>query len=159
MTGKQKAKQGENPIPSGILSVLGLAVALGSLRYEFGSFASPGAGFLPFLAGGIITILSAITFFGNLNLRKKNRPPGELWKGVRWQRVAIVPACLILYAVFLRDLGFVISTILLMVYFFRMLEPSSWKETLFAAVVTTFGFYLVFHIWLQAQLPKGLLGL
>jgi len=83
----------------------------------------------------------------------------ELWKGVRWQRVAAVPACLILYAFFLKDLGFVISTFILMAYFFRMLEPSSWKETLFAAVVTTTGFYLVFHIWLQAQLPKGPLGL
>ena len=157
MMGKQKAKQGENPIPSGILSLFGLAVALGSWRLEFGSFANPGAGFLPFIAGAIITTLSAITFFENL--RKKNRPLRELWKGVRWQRVAAVPACLILYAFFLKDLGFVISTFILMAYFFRMLEPSSWKETLFAAVVTTTGFYLVFHIWLQAQLPKGPLGL
>ena len=43
-------------------------------------------------------------------------------------------------------------------HFFRLLEKSSWKVTLFAALATTFGFYLVFQIWLQAQLPRGFLG-
>ena len=31
-----------------------------------------------------------------------------------------------------------------------------WKETLFAALATTLGFYLVFQTWLEAQLPRGL---
>jgi putative tricarboxylic transport membrane protein len=156
MAEEQKPKQGENPVPSGILMVFGLAVALGSLRYQFGSFANPGAGFLPFFAGAIIAVLSAVTFFQNL--RKKFRSLRELWKGVRWQRPATASACLLIYAFFLRDLGFVISTFILMTCFLRMLEPPSWKVTLVAAMATTMIFVLVFQIWLSTQLPRGLLG-
>ncbi len=156
MAEEQKRKQGENPVASGILMIFGLVVALGSLRYQFGSFANPGAGFLPFFAGVIIAVLSAITF--SQNLRKKFKPLGELWKGVRWQLPATASACLLIYSFFLRDLGFVISTFILMTCFFRMLEPSSWKVTLVAAMTTTMIFVLVFQIWLSTQLPRGLLG-
>ena len=135
----------------------GMAVALGSLRYGFGSFDNPGAGFLLFFAGAAIAGFSAFTFFQNLG--KKWIPIGELWKKFRWQRAAMATGCLLLYSFFLSDLGFLISTFLLMTYFFRMLEPSSWKESLFAALATTLGFYLVFRVWLEAQLPRGPLGL
>jgi putative tricarboxylic transport membrane protein len=156
MVEEKKSKQGENPIPSGILMVFGLAVALGSLSYQFGSFANPGAGFLPFFAGAIIAVLSAVTFFQNL--KKRFRPLGELWKGVQWQRPALVSACLLIYAFFMRDLGFVISTFIVMTCFFRVLEPPNWKVTLAAAATTTIAFVLVFRIWLSTQLPRGLLG-
>jgi hypothetical protein len=59
--------------------------------------------------------------------------------------------------VLLRDLGFLISTFILAAYLYRMLEPSGWVETLVAAALTTLGFYLVFQVWLEVQLPKGLL--
>jgi putative tricarboxylic transport membrane protein len=153
---EQKTKQGENPIPSGILMIFGLAVALGSLRYQFGSFVNPGAGFLPFFAGAIIAVLSAVTFFQNV--RKKFNSLRELWKGVRWQRPATALACLLIYSFFLRELGFVISTFILMTCFFRMLEPPSWKVTLVAAAATTMTCVLVFQVWLSTQLPRGLLG-
>jgi putative tricarboxylic transport membrane protein len=136
--------------------VFGAAVAIGSLRYGWGSFDSPGAGFLPFFSGAAIAGFSAIPFLQSL--RKGWRPLRELWQGVRWQRGAVATACLLLYSAFLRDLGFLISTIILTTYLYRMLEPTKWKETLLAALVTTLGFYLVFHTWLEAQLPRGLLG-
>jgi hypothetical protein len=39
-----------------------------------------------------------------------------------------------------------------------MLEASSWKATVFSALLTTLGFYLVFQTWLEAQLPRGWLS-
>lgn len=145
-----------HPGASMVLMALGTAIAIGALRYDFGSFESPGAGFLPVFAGLFIAAFSAISFLQTL--RRGWHPLRELWKGARWQRAAIATACLLLYSAFLRDLGFMISTVLLMSYLFRMLEPSSWKGTLFAALITTLGFYLVFQTWLEAQLPRGLLG-
>jgi len=145
-----------HPTVSLVLMAVGLAIAVGSLGYGWGSFDSPGAGFLPFFSGVAIAGFSALTLLQSL---AKGWPRlREAWKGARWQRPAIVTACLLLYSAFLRDLGFLISTVILMIYLYRMLEPSSWKETIFAALATTLGFYLVFQIWLQAQLPRGPLG-
>jgi putative tricarboxylic transport membrane protein len=136
--------------------VLGAAIAIGALRYDFGSLENPGAGFLPFFAGLSIAAFSAITFLqtlrsGWLSLRQP-------WEGAEWQRATIVTTCLLLYSTFLRDLGFLISTILLLSYLFRMLKPSTWRGSFFAALITTVSFYLVFQIWLEAQLPRGVLG-
>jgi hypothetical protein len=143
-------------VASVALMAIGGAISIGALRYDFGSFAKPGAGFLPFFAGLSIAGFSAITIFQTLI--GGWRPLRGLWERTRWDRVAICTACLLLYSAFLRDLGFLISTVLLMIYLFRMLEPPSWKETLFAALTTSLGFYLVFQVWLEAQLPRGLLS-
>ena len=50
--GRKGAAAGEeHPFGSAVLVVFGVAVAVGALRYGWGSFDSPGAGFLPFFAG------------------------------------------------------------------------------------------------------------
>ena len=149
-------EKGENPIPSAILLGIGLVVAAGSLRYGFGSFEDPGPGFLPFFSGAVMAAFAAAILIRDL--RKRWSPLRDLWKGARWRLSAMVAVCVLLYTVFLRDLGFLISTFILMAYFFRVLETSAWKKSLFAALATTVGFYLVFQVWLQAQLPKGPLG-
>lgn len=145
----------EHPIGSVVLLVLGLAVAIGGLRYGWGSLDNPGAGFVPVLAGAAMAGFSAITL--TQSLVKGWRPLAALWAGAQWRRPLIAIVCLILYSVFLRDLGFLLSTFILAIYLYRMLEPSRWTETLLAAVLTTLGFYLVFQVWLEVQLPRGLL--
>jgi len=145
----------EHPIGSAVFLALGLAVVFGGLRYGWGSLDNPGAGFVPVLAGAAMVGFSAITLVQSLV--KGWRPLAELWAGARWRRPLIAIICLMLYSVFLRDLGFLIATFILAVYLYRMLEPSKWTETLVAAVLTALGFYLVFQVWLEVQLPKGLL--
>jgi putative tricarboxylic transport membrane protein len=146
----------EHPIMSVILMFIGIAIMGGSLRYGFGSFENPGAGFLPFFTGLFITVFSAAIFL--LTLKRRWHPLRELWEGTRWPRAMMVTVCLIVYSAFLNDLGFLLSTILLMGFLLRLLERISWKVTLLATFLTTLGFYLVFQIWLEAQLPRGWLG-
>jgi putative tricarboxylic transport membrane protein len=146
----------EHPIASVILMLIGIAIMGGALRYKFGSFENPGAGFLPFFTGLFITAFSAATFL--LTIKRRWRPLRELWEGTRWQRALIVTVGLIIYSAFLNDLGFLLSTILFMGFLLRLLERISWKVTILATLLATLGFYLVFQIWLEAQLPRGLLG-
>ncbi len=153
---KGKSAPEAHPATSLVLMAAGAAIAIGALRYDFGSFDTPGAGFLPFFAGLAIAGFSAITFIQTL--RRGWLPLREMWEGARWQRAAIATACLLLYSAFLKNLGFLIATFFLMTYLFRMLETSSWKATVFAALLTTLGFYLVFQTWLDAQLPRGWLS-
>jgi putative tricarboxylic transport membrane protein len=146
----------KHPIVTIILTALGLAIMLGSLRYDFGSLETPGAGFLPFFAGLGMAAFSTIELLKSW--KRKWKPLRDLWEGMQWRRALLVTAGLILFSVFLRDLGFLLATMILMGFLFRILERPSWKVALFATLVTTFGFYLVFQVWLEAQLPHGFLG-
>lgn len=153
----EKAHRREaHPTASVVITIVGLAIMVWSLRYDFGSFETPEAGFLPFFSGLSMAVFSAIHL---LQTRKRGwNPLRGLWEGTQWQRTVFVTAGLILYSVFLRDLGFLLATMILMGCFFRLLDRPSWKVTLFATLATTFGFYLLFQIWLEAQLPRGFLG-
>ena len=139
-----------------IFIFLGGAIAIGALRYDFGSFQNPGAGFVPFFSGFAIALFSAFTLLRALKLGSP--PLREIWAGTWWRRAFIVTVALLLYSSFLNQLGFLVSSVILLIFLFRVLEPSSWRGTIFAALVTTLGFYLVFQIWLEAQLPAGLLA-
>lgn len=152
----EATKRDVHPIGSMILLAMGLAIMAGSLRYEFGSFETPGGGFMPFFAGLSMAFFASIPL--GQSLRRGWSPLRTLWVGVHWQRTVIVTTGLILFAIFLRDLGFLLATLLLLGGLFRILERCSWRVTLVATLATAFGFYLVFQIWLQAQLPHGFLG-
>jgi uncharacterized BrkB/YihY/UPF0761 family membrane protein len=65
---------------------------------------------------------------------------------------------LVLYTILLKTLGFLLTTFLLVLYLFRVIEPLSWKKVFAGAFLTACGAYLVFDLWLQAQLPKGIFG-
>lgn len=147
------ASREQHPAVSVILIALGVAVASAGVGYGWGSLDSPGPGFVPFLAGAAIAGFSAVTLVQTLT--KGWRPPRELWTSLRWRRPFVTTVCLLLYSIVLRDLGFLISTFVLTAYLYRMLEPSRWTATVLAALVTTLGFYLVFQIWLDVQLPRG----
>jgi putative tricarboxylic transport membrane protein len=152
--GHDKAtRREEHPIASVVLLLLGLAIAIGGLHYGWGSLDNPGAGFVPLLAGAAMAGFSAITLVQTLV--KGWRPLAEPWSGAQWRRPLTAIVCLVLYSVFLRDLGFVVSTFVLAAYLYRMLSPAGWTETLLAAALTTLGFYLMFQVWLEVQLPKG----
>ena len=143
----------EHPAASVVLLLLGLAITGGGWHYGWGSLDNPGAGFVPLLSGAAMAGFSAITLAEALV--KGWRPLAHLWAGAKWQRPLGAVVCLLLYSVLLRDVGFLPCTLVLSVYLYRMLEPRSWAQTLFAAVLTTVGFYLMFQVWLEVQLPKG----
>jgi RsiW-degrading membrane proteinase PrsW (M82 family) len=67
-------------------------------------------------------------------------------------------AVLFLYTAFFTTVGFLIATIFLLLYLYRVMEPKPWKFVIFASLVTTFLFYMGFKIGLESQLPRGPLG-
>lgn len=59
---------------------------------------------------------------------------------------------------FLKDLGFVLATFFVTTCFCRLMNKPKWWVTLLVALVTTASFYILFQVWLEAQLPRGFLG-
>jgi hypothetical protein len=121
-----------------------------------GDFREPGPGFIFFLAGVALTVLSAIDLLVTVFLKaKKDESLKQLWSGVRWQKIVNVPLGLCAWAFFLDWLGFNICTLLLMIFLFRIVEKLKWWITISSSCLIIATSYLVFMLWLDIPLPRG----
>jgi len=146
-------------VSSGVLFIVGLGVCVGSLTYDLGSLSSPMSGFMPFLTGGVIIFFSAVGFI-HATMGKKQR---ERWvsslQGLRWGNPFLIFASLLAYALLLVPLGFLLCTILFIAFLLRAIVPKRWPVVIAYALLTAFASYMIFEVWLKAQLPKGFLGI
>lgn len=135
---------------------IGLAIAFYSRRYDLGTLSTPGPGFLPFLSGAVMAFLALVVFLQQIPGKKDTL--NSLWAHKKWPAVPIVMTALIVYAVALNYLGFILDTLVLTAFLLRVMEPLAWHKVMAGAAGATLGSYAVFHLWLEAQLPAGLLG-
>lgn len=132
--------------------------ALWSLKYGFGSLSEPGVGFITFFAGAILALLSLLLFLSSFRGKEKPAELRELWAGLDVKKVLYVLLLLVVYPVLLRPVGFPLCTFILLFLLFRVKGSYGIWTTLFASFFVTAVSYLVFQVWLQVQLPKGILG-
>jgi hypothetical protein len=114
-------------------------------------------GFMTFGASGILGILS-LALFVQASLRKQDAPRKPLFAGAQWQRVLFVLLGLLIYARVMPELGYLISTFLLMIFLFWILEKGRIGFVLLYSLLATLLTHLVFSKWLNCQFPNGLLG-
>jgi len=136
---------------------VGAYVCSAGWALELGSVRDPGSGFLLFWIGVIMVGLSLGIFAGALRRRAGEGP--QLAFGARWRRVVLVVAALFAYAWALGWLGFVATTVVLLVVLFKGVEPQRWSVALAGAVASALVAYAVFQLWLGAQLPAGVFEL
>ena len=137
--------------------VLGIGIALCSLRYGVGTFHEPGPGFITFFAGAILTILSLALFFSSLRDQEDRSSFLSLWAGLETGKVLYVIGLLIAYTFLLKPVGFLISTFFLLFLLFRVKGSYRLKTIFLMSFLVTVGSYIIFELWLKAQLPKGIL--
>ena len=139
---------------------IGIGICYGAYNLELGTLSNPGSGFIFFWAGFIMSALSLAIL---IQAMRKKGIPGELrkvlWAEIRWRKIIVVLAALFLYAYIFTTLGFILSTILLLIFLFKAVEPQSWTKAILGAIISTFAAYGLFHLWLGSQLPRGLLGI
>ncbi len=139
--------------------ILGLGVSYGGYDLDIGSLHDPGSGFI-FLGVGIIMV--ALSLGVLIMALRETATPGELkqalWTEIRWRKIVYVLVALILYAMVFEFLGFNLSTVLLMTFLFRAVEPQSWSKAVLGALISIFTTYGLFQLLLGSQFPKGFLG-
>ena len=133
-------------------------VCAASFRMGIGSFQVPGPGLLPLLAAGAVGLLALLLIVTGTLKKEKGERIGELWTGTTWKKVVLVSASLLIYALVLTRLGFLIATFGLMALLYGILGRTRLWIRIIAALVTVLVAYAVFRVWLDVQLPKGLLG-
>lgn len=127
-----------------------------SYKLPFGSFANPGAGFLPLLVGLLMFLFSLTLFVEQLFKEEKGRK--SLWPKGGTLRVFLILASLVFYGLFLEKLGFILMTFLLMGFLLLAIGKVRKPVVVFLSLLSSLGCYVVFQIWLNVQLPKGIFG-
>ena len=144
-------------VSSVVFFSIGVMIVLASLPYELGGLHSPKTGFLPFVTGLTVCLLSLIGFAA----AAVKRMGGEKWKsivkGLRWDKSLITMVSLVVYALILNTLGFILTTTLLVGFLLRSIIPQKWSVVISGAILTPLVTYVVFQILLKTELPMGLL--
>ena len=139
--------------------VLGLVILFLSYHLGLGTLTSPGPGFLPFWCALILSALSLGVFFHRLLIHSGGEPQKirELWGGVRWLRGVFVVLALLGYTLVFSSLGYLLSTLALLLFLFKTIEPQRWTVAIGGAVLASLISFVVFALWLDVQLPRGIL--
>ena len=143
-----------------VLLALAFAMAVGALSFPpmpgqaFGPKLFPSivaAGFALCAVALIIRAIKAKTI--NISIV---RP--EWWNEPgRRVNLLILLGSIVVYTLLIERLGFVLTTLALLVVLMKRLG-ASWRATLFASFLGTASTYIMFAYWLRVPLPPGLLN-
>ena len=152
-------------ISSLILIVFGLFVSGYSYRYlKVGAAISPDAGFIPFYIGIALVILGTVwlvkvfragTVSGASNGRGVDEDAaGLLGRGILRR---FLPGILlvILYAWLFEKAGYILSTVLFMVGWQKLVERERWLKTALITIICAGAMYVLFARLLKIALPAG----
>ena len=139
-------------IASILLILTGIGVIIGSIRLQVGTLSTPLPGFFPFLVGFTIVALSIILLIqGKLGVGKK-------YPSFRnWQRPLVMLAGLGIYTGVLVPVGYILSTIFLVVLTLRVIGLSSWKTISMTSLILPVVVYFFFTRLMDVELPGGIL--
>ena len=137
---------------------MGIGISYGGYDLDLGSLRDPGSGFMFFWVGLFMIGLSLVIFIAAFRGKSTKGEMKVFWTDIRWKKVLSVLAALFIYAYVLTPLGFIPTTILLLIFLFKAVDPQKWSWAILGAIICTLASYGLFQLWLGCQLPKGFLG-
>jgi len=137
--------------------VFSIVICVSAFKLSVGSLFNPGPGFVPFLSGFLLGIVSIGTLVSSL-LFNKNLSKRGVGKGIKWKKIACALGILVGYSLVMTFIGFVTSTFLLLTSLFWGVERMSWWKAVLGSAAASIISYLFFVGWLQCQLPAGIVG-
>jgi putative tricarboxylic transport membrane protein len=137
--------------------LLGIYIAIHAYGMGIGRLRQPGPGFIFFLASLLVVGLTGIELIRTFTSPVPEKESSPLFKGVRWGKILLVLAGLSVYALIFNAAGFKVSTFLLMMFLFKVVEPTRWSIALLSSLATTIFSYFLFEMWLDVPFPKGFL--
>ncbi len=139
------------------LILIGFLFCIGSLRLGIGKLNSPGPGFLPLIAGGLLILLSLGTISEGRRI-KRAESTSPLFKGKRSVVPFSVLISLLVYSLVLDLLGYLLATFLMLVLLFSIWKKQRLMVVLGASALITVVTYFFFGSFLKITLPTGFLG-
>lgn len=140
-------------IVNSFLLLLSLLYTICARGYSFGTLTAPKTGFLPQLVGFIAIIVSGYLLVLSL-LGKGDAKTIKM--NCDFRRLALLVLTMIFYIVLFKPLGYLISTILLLIITMKIGQVKGWKAPVIVSIITAIFFYMVFKMFLSVPLPTGM---
>jgi putative tricarboxylic transport membrane protein len=136
---------------------LGIFVIRSGIKLKLGTINDPGSGYVLFYTGILMCLFAAAIIIAAVT---EGGPTfGSRWEGARWTKPAVLIACLVVYCFALEPLGFLVSSIPLMLLLLRAIDPVRWPLAIPLAVLAPLGVWWVLKRVLLIQLPAGIFDL
>ena len=143
-----------------VIFLFGTMTTVLSLRMPIGTLRTAGTGFFPLCLGVLLMLLSGL-FLLRLFLKTRRMPEksssGEI-PGSSNQLVLFF-GTMVLVTLLFNQLGYPLSSFLLMLALLRILGVKKWTFSLPLSFVTATICYFLFVQWLKIPLPKGWIGI
>jgi putative tricarboxylic transport membrane protein len=142
---------------SGVFLLLfSLFISVESYRLGIGSLRVPGPGFIVFWTAIAMVVMSIVVILRTGSTGEEGKADHGLFGKRNLLKIGLVVLFLFLYAFFMETLGFIPVTLLLFILLLGWIEKKNWLLVGVVSVLVTAIAYLIFDVWLQAQLPEGL---
>ncbi len=156
------ARLGDNPAGrdscSGLfLLALGIFLSWQSVRLSIWGPSGPEPGFYPLLLAIFILVFSAVLAGRSLLLFRREKFGGGKAARINRLKVSAYLVLSLLYGVLIADLGFLLTSGLVLLLLFKIVERQSVKTTILLTFVSILVSYLVFIYFLKIPLPSGIL--
>src|SRR3954469_3969642 len=124
-----------------IALALGIFVIRSGIKLKLGTIHDPGSGYVLFYTGILMCLFAATIVVAAVT---EGGPTfGSRWEGARWTKPAVLIACLVAYCFALEPLGFLLSSIPLMLLLLRAIDPVRWPLAIPLAVLAPLGVWWV----------------
>lgn len=150
---------------AGALALVALFTLLQSAGLDVGSVTRPGPGFFPLvLAAALLTVSMALLTGAWRAMRRQRRedggpaPPGTAGGSARRGVLVATLLAFAVYVVVFERLGFLLATGGFLAFLFGPIARYRWPVALGAAVGATLATHVLFDVWLQVRLPRGVLA-
>jgi len=137
--------------------IFSLFVSYESYKLGLGTLRKPGPGFFFFWVSVVLGIMSLVILIRAWESKKAAESRVSIFGKLNVTKLILVLISVFLYALLIEKLGFIPVTLLLFIFLLGIIEKKRWPFTILVSIAVTAIAYLVFEIWLQSQLPKGLL--
>ena len=136
-----------------VLAALGTYILVTAHAWAYMTEEGPGPGFFPMWYGGIMVLLSLLLVAGAV---LKPSPRSEvLWKDV--SRALTCWVAFVASIALMPVVGFPASFALLTIFIVKVMCAEKMRTALIVGVAGAAGFYALFELGLDLQLPHGLL--
>lgn len=139
---------------------IGIYVIATGFHIGFGDWHEPGPGFIAVTSGGLLLFLSSLWLVMTLLKRWGMEAEKKFFKeSDSLRKVLFTLLALVGFNLLMKWAGFMIASLVLMVFLLKAIEPQKWRLTIVVAVSTTILCVIVFQVWLQVQFPEGPLSI
>ena len=140
---------------------VGIGFCIGGINSGLFRSGTPGPGLVPIIGGITLSSLGLTVLISAFRSARGKREATERFfpEAGSFRKIIFAILGLSVYALVFEYLGFLLTTLFVMIFLLRFIEPQKWSIVWIIALLTSTSFYLVFRLCLKVPLPGGYLGL